>query len=96
MAKDNLMRKAFDHASRKALSIQLDEDFMLTTLRREMREYLDQYDKNITDEELDYFIKENMKGWRAIWSRASVEGLKQRSAVRKKEVVRPKKSGRKY
>ena len=96
MAKENLMRKAFDHASRKALSIQLDEAFMLATLRREMRSYMDQYDKNVTDEELDYFIKERIRGWKAIRSHASVEGLKQRSAVRKKEVVRPKKSGRKY
>ena len=76
MAKDNLLKKAFDYASRRALSSHVDETAMITGLRMHMRHYIDEYDRNVTDEEIDYYIKEQMKGYRAIRSRATIPGLR--------------------
>lgn len=75
MGKDNLLKKAFDYASRRALSAHIDEEYMLAGLRTHMRAYLDEYDKNVTDEEINYYIKEQMKGYRAIQSRSTIHKL---------------------
>lgn len=41
-----------------------------------LREYIDRYDKNVTEEEINYYIKEQMKGYHAIKSRGRIPGRK--------------------
>lgn len=76
MAKDNLLRKAWDYASRRAFTNHADERYILAGVRKHMREYIDRYDKNVTEEEINYYIKEQMKGYHAIKSRGRIPGRK--------------------
>lgn len=76
MAKDNLLKKAFDYASKRAFSTHIDDAYIIMNLRQKMREYLDRYDKNVTDEEIEYFIKEQMKEYRRIKQRGKLNSIR--------------------